>query len=356
MDITIERNLRELRQKRGNTQEDLAEFLSISPQAVSRWERGETMPDITFLPRIASFYDVSVDELLGVGELRKQEKINAYRMKYEELMHAGYSRKAVEIMRKAHNEFPNDLGIMYLLSHALQAAQPTQEEEHEVITMCDRILRESTDSDLRALTTQTKCMAYSGLGDMENGRKCAESAQGVWQSANALLPMFLKGKELKDCSHSNILDFTDLLGTQIQRIAYNEPDPNRRIKLIEAELKLIDVIFDDGSYGHFAYALFGAHVQIAGAYAKLENEDQTRCHLEQAEKYAAESMVAKSKDKIIYTSTVLDGYEFDMSELHWPSPMSDFYQIHQSLKAKSFDTFRSRDWFKELEKRLACTE
>ena len=40
MDIIIDKNLRKLRAERGNTQEELAAFLSVSPQAVSKWERG----------------------------------------------------------------------------------------------------------------------------------------------------------------------------------------------------------------------------------------------------------------------------------------------------------------------------
>ena len=72
MDIIISQRLRELRHKKGNTQEELADFLSISTAAVSKWERNETYPDLTLIPRIASFYDVTVDDLLGVDEVRKK--------------------------------------------------------------------------------------------------------------------------------------------------------------------------------------------------------------------------------------------------------------------------------------------
>jgi transcriptional regulator with XRE-family HTH domain len=54
-----------LRKKRNLTQSKLAELLSISPQAISSWERGETMPDITKLSELADILGVSVDGLLG---------------------------------------------------------------------------------------------------------------------------------------------------------------------------------------------------------------------------------------------------------------------------------------------------
>ena len=89
MDIIIDKRLRELRAKRGNTQEDLATFLNISYQAVLKWERAESIPDTVLLPRIATYYDVTVDDLLGVGEIRKKEVINSYKEKSKEFSRVG---------------------------------------------------------------------------------------------------------------------------------------------------------------------------------------------------------------------------------------------------------------------------
>ena len=65
MDFDFGANLRALRCGKGLTQEQAAELLNVSKQSVSRWENGITWPDISFLPQLASFYDVSVDALLG---------------------------------------------------------------------------------------------------------------------------------------------------------------------------------------------------------------------------------------------------------------------------------------------------
>ena len=78
MDITISDNLKELRKKKNNTQEDLAEFLSVSITAVSKWERGECYPDIELIPKIASYYEVSVDDLLGVKGIKKWEYLHVH--------------------------------------------------------------------------------------------------------------------------------------------------------------------------------------------------------------------------------------------------------------------------------------
>ena len=66
MEIEIKDKLRTLRQQKNKTQDDLASYLGITYQSVGKWERGEGYPDITLLPRIALYFDVTVDELLGV--------------------------------------------------------------------------------------------------------------------------------------------------------------------------------------------------------------------------------------------------------------------------------------------------
>ena len=55
----------ELRKKYNLTQTELADLMNISFQAVSNWERGNSMPDISKLPELAKIFNVSVDELLG---------------------------------------------------------------------------------------------------------------------------------------------------------------------------------------------------------------------------------------------------------------------------------------------------
>ena len=56
MEIQLAGTLKSLRQKNNKTQDDLALFLGISSQAVSKWERSEGFPDITFLPGIAAVF------------------------------------------------------------------------------------------------------------------------------------------------------------------------------------------------------------------------------------------------------------------------------------------------------------
>lgn len=62
--LNISENIAVLRKQAGITQEELASKLNISNQAVSKWESGKCYPDIEVLPKLASFFGVSIDELL----------------------------------------------------------------------------------------------------------------------------------------------------------------------------------------------------------------------------------------------------------------------------------------------------
>ena len=63
--------IKTLRKQSEMTQEQLAELLSISPQAVSRWETNTAMPDISLLPPLANLFGVSTDFLLGMDDFQR---------------------------------------------------------------------------------------------------------------------------------------------------------------------------------------------------------------------------------------------------------------------------------------------
>ena len=76
MENTLGKRIAELRRQKELKQDDLAEKLNVSPQAVSKWENDQTCPDISLLPDLAKILGVSVDELLS----GKKEEVPAVRM------------------------------------------------------------------------------------------------------------------------------------------------------------------------------------------------------------------------------------------------------------------------------------
>ncbi len=82
-----------LRKQNGMTQEELANRLSVTPQAVSKWENGVTSPDISLLGAIAALFHITTDELLGLAApkayLAADGDISALTLKIRVISHEG---------------------------------------------------------------------------------------------------------------------------------------------------------------------------------------------------------------------------------------------------------------------------
>ena len=69
--------LKHLRKERGLTQTELAERLNVSQSTIASWENGKRRPDLDFMPTLADFYGVSVDEIMGREELSIDDAYNS---------------------------------------------------------------------------------------------------------------------------------------------------------------------------------------------------------------------------------------------------------------------------------------
>lgn len=105
MNIEIATRLQKLRKEKGYSQEQLAEELGISRQAVSKWERAESSPDTDNLICLAKLYGISLDELLSTDDsiqtIKEEQIVNdkiAYDEMNEEALNVKPKSKVVEIV------------------------------------------------------------------------------------------------------------------------------------------------------------------------------------------------------------------------------------------------------------------
>lgn len=73
--MEIGNQIKMLRQRRGITQEAMAQHFGVTPQAVSKWERGAATPDIALLPDLSAYFGVTIDELFALSEETRMERI-----------------------------------------------------------------------------------------------------------------------------------------------------------------------------------------------------------------------------------------------------------------------------------------
>jgi transcriptional regulator with XRE-family HTH domain len=73
--MEIGKRIKEMRQKRGITQDAIAQHFGLTPQAISKWERGVATPDIALLPAISAYFGVTIDELFSLSDDTRMERI-----------------------------------------------------------------------------------------------------------------------------------------------------------------------------------------------------------------------------------------------------------------------------------------
>lgn len=112
--------LKELRKENDLSQEQLAERLNVSSRSVSRWENGNTMPDISIIIELADFYDVDIRDLLN-GE-RKSEKMNTELKETLEMVAEYTNAEKEKIMKELQTKVATS-AVFFLLLVIIQTFQ-----------------------------------------------------------------------------------------------------------------------------------------------------------------------------------------------------------------------------------------
>lgn len=151
MNITLANNLKKLRLAKNLTQEDLAGYLGISFQAVSKWEREEGFPDITMLPIIANYFGISIDTLLGNDAVSVEDKIRNYCDEYERYNVQGKMDEAVAVAKQAYHDFPYDWRVIDIYCRALTRgySEHPGDKLPELRSICQMIIDKCTDAKIR---------------------------------------------------------------------------------------------------------------------------------------------------------------------------------------------------------------
>jgi len=166
-------NLKRERKSNDMTQEDVAEIIGVSPQSVSKWERGDTYPDITLLPSLANLYNTSIDSLVGMDRINDDKaRTNAFLEGQRHLLE-GDNKRAADIFAKALKIYPNDESIMLELA-LVYAIDGEPEKLTKAELLCERILSGNPSNTELCTARAVLCYIYLKAGDKEKAVKSAQ--------------------------------------------------------------------------------------------------------------------------------------------------------------------------------------
>ena len=182
-------NLKKYRILKNLTQEDIAQSLNITSQSVSKWERGESYPAITFLPALANILETSIDLLIGMDVIRAAKTRYHIHETATEFQRKGEYQAAERIYRDALLIYPNKPGMMMGLAEVL-ALQGKSEEAVELI---ERGFPLSSNEKQKSTMRAVLCFLYLKCGRKEKAASLASELPHMRESREVIQPLILKG-------------------------------------------------------------------------------------------------------------------------------------------------------------------
>lgn len=246
------------------TQEDLAEALDMSPQAVSRWETDTALPDSTVIRKLAYLFDVTTDCLLEVDPIRREEDINQRILQMEEMSPGD----AAQSLRDALKDYPRNKELTYALAHHL----------YYKIYLCDPDGKDSKDAlrEARVLLEQlyertgssleTLLRVYRDLGIPERGEELLKTLTDC--NIQEFRIELVTGEERVRRIQDYIYTLLTKLNWQVYTLSGEESLPmEQRIAILQQMFQATQTLMPDDPPDSWTYQATHIPYQLAQLFA-----------------------------------------------------------------------------------------
>lgn len=303
--LNLPDNIIRLRHEKKLTQEELADFMGVTKASVSKWEKGISTPDILLLPQLATYFDVTVDELLGYEAQLSSEQI---RRQYAELSNDFATLSFADALEKirtlAHKyyacyPFLLQLSVLYLNHYMLAETEEVRKSLlQEAEAWCDRILENCSDvgvcSDAVVLKATVQLQLGRAAEAIEVLEPSADPSRLAGQNGSLLVQAYqLAGNMEKARSYAQVkqyLDLLNLIGDAILTLALNENDMTWCKETIHRTTGIMELYHLDTLHPNAAAQFY---FQSAVVYAVNGNEAEALAALCRFEKCACKLMKAE---------------------------------------------------------------
>lgn len=276
MNIKIGEKIKNLRQRDGRKQEDLANALGVSPQAISRWEANGGYPDMELIPAIANYFNISIDELFGYSKDRG-DKLKAILSKADKAIgENGDMTECVEMLHAAIEEFPSEPKLYMNLGFALDllgwkkygarsytrndsdyAYEDTEYNSQnvywqEALRAYEKALTFDITAEDRDVMTQRLVLYYAKMGYTDKAKALALNQNSIITCRETLMPKATEAEERDKYQGEAIISFL----TELKNVLCNSIctkislfTKTEGTKLFVDLAHLYESIFSDGRCG-----------------------------------------------------------------------------------------------------------
>lgn len=215
MNIQLGEKIRTLRKSRGISQEILAQYLGVSYQAVSKWETGVSLPDVTMIPAIAAFFEVSTDELFDFNRMELEKRIDQLCCEAAQYRFTDPARSE-QMLRDALKHYPGNDIILNNLLYTMR----TPDRNAEVVELCRTILESTKCDEVKYDVLRILAETYHEMGQQDLVKPTLEQIPELYFSKLELSAKLLNGDDALQAAlaHANLCrdDLLDMLSRASQ--------------------------------------------------------------------------------------------------------------------------------------------
>lgn len=297
MKLMIGENLKRLRKEKDFTQEQFAEVLGVSYQSVSRWENDVCYPDMELLPTLASFFDTTVDKLLGVNEKIEKEKVEAYLLRFQTAISRGDVNECIRIAREGIAEYPNNYVLLNKLMYALFIAgdndgnisdwkENMKKYDDEITSLGERIMKYCPNQNIRLEATARLAFNHCEMGRKEIGRAIYETLPPQEFCKENQIWWGLNEDEKLPYTRKQIKEGYDSLSAGLYNLIYGRLLPDKQLICVYKKMFELDRLIYDESCTSEHFYLAQEYCGFAQVYCRLGLIDNALEQLQIAAKAA----------------------------------------------------------------------
>lgn len=281
MEIKLGEKIKELRNRDGRTQENLADALGVTNQAVSRWEKNGSYPDMELIPSIANYFGITIDELFGYRNDRENKidaiikKIDAFHIKGDGS--DGWVDECLAILREGLAEFPQNERLLITLADTLSEAgwrrhsewiyyddegfiqhsydiHKSNEYWQESIKICEYLAENAADGATVTKAIHILILLYRNIGENEQAVACAQKMPELKNCRELLLSSASDGKEeAKYIGEFLLKTASQFAGQLVYGLIANKHhfESDMPIEKLKGAISLFYLICDDGNMGPY---------------------------------------------------------------------------------------------------------
>lgn len=362
MKLQLGKTLKRLRREKDITQEELAEILGVSFQSVSRWELGVCYPDMALLPAIASFFNVTVDALLGIDDVTARQKVEQYLSRFQEALAKGDVDACIAIARQGISEFPNDYALLNKLMYALFLSsdadgnlpgweEAMQKNDAEITALGERIMKYCPDQDIRLEATARLAFHHCEMGRKARGREIYESLPSWEFSRQNQIWWALEGEDRLENCRERIRAGYALICGGIYNLGYGKLLPDATLATAFQKSFALECWMYDGRSAPYRFPQM--RCQYAGVLARLGKPDEAFAQLKFA---VAEAKEFDDRPDTWTAASLLLG---EWRETRSGFETTDSRPCREIMRDKwlqhpDFDPIRGMAEFKEIEAALSA--